>query len=130
LILFVLGYAGLYLRGALVVDRYRSGFVIEGCPVCEQGTLSVDTRTARVLGVPRLKQRMVRCNNCRSVLREVQPQKWRYAVDPLDNEEMYRRLNNQILTERELEQLARQGGQTRVEQVSPEFVDDDGDSPQ
>ncbi len=106
-VLAVLGYIGLYLRGVAVVGRYASGFIIDTCPVCEVGHLSVETKSDRVLGIPRAK-RTVRCDNCRSVLREIGEYTWRYAVDPLGNTAIYDRYNNEPITERELIALADQ----------------------
>src|SRR5690606_13741907 len=65
-LLAVIGYIGLYLRGAAAADRYAGGFVIEQCPVCRQGRLTVETRQNRLAGIPR-PRRIVRCNHCRSV---------------------------------------------------------------
>jgi hypothetical protein len=107
----VLAYVLLYWRGASRADRYAAGFVIERCPVCERGTLTAEARQTRTFGVPRVSF-TVRCSECRSVLREVGESQWRYAVDPLDNPEMYARLNNRVLSEEQLRGLvaARRAG--------------------
>ncbi len=98
LLLLLLFYIVLYWRGLAAIDRYANGFVIDRCPVCGQGHLSVETRHERFLGIPR-PRRIVRCDNCRSVLRETGYRRWRYAVDPLDNPELYRRWNGQEIDE-------------------------------
>jgi hypothetical protein len=103
-LLLVLIYVGIFLRGQAAVDRYAGGFVIDRCPVCEQGRLEVDTRTERLLGIPRARH-TVRCDNCRSVLRETEPHQWRYAVDPMANDAMYKRYNGEVLSERDLSRL-------------------------
>ncbi len=86
------------------LERYSDGFVLEHCPVCKTGQLSVEERVDRVLGVPRVR-RTVRCDTCRSLLREVGTRRWRYAVDKSANESMYQRHNNSILRENELRTL-------------------------
>ncbi len=101
----LLVYVVLYLRGQAALDRYTAGFVLSQCPVCERGTLSVETRTERIVGIPQARH-IVRCDQCRSILREVGPNQWRYAVDPLENESIYRRYNGETLTERQLRDLS------------------------
>lgn len=104
--LIVLGlYVIIFAASSGVVERYATGFIIERCPVCEVGYLDVEERPYRVLGIPRVR-RTVRCDNCRSVLREVGRRRWRYAVDAYANPEMYDELNNTIVTENELIDLA------------------------
>lgn len=110
LALAVLGYLGVYVLQAANVARYREGFVLAVCPVCENGELYVEDRRYRVLGIPRVR-RTVRCDVCRSVLRQVGPQQWRYAVDGAENAELYDAYNGQVLTEDELLD------------ISPEFRD-------
>jgi hypothetical protein len=115
----VVGYAGLFLAGTLAVDRYANGFVVQQCPVCERGTLTVDSRTERLLGVPRVR-RTVRCNECRSILREVGVRRWRYAIDRLENASLFQRYNGQVIDDNALGRLSgeQQGS-------PPEFVDED-----
>ncbi len=117
----VLGYAGLFLRGTLVADRYAGGFVVDKCPVCEVGNLSVDARTNRILGIPRTR-RTVRCDNCRSVLREVGLRRWRYAIDRLENSELYTRYNGRVIDDNALQRLSGRGDGGQP----PQFVDDEG----
>ncbi|HRF98902.1 MAG TPA: hypothetical protein PLZ51_27015, partial [Aggregatilineales bacterium] len=66
---FILTYVVMYLRGQAAVDRYTNGFVIDTCPVCGVGKLEAETRVVRLLGIPR-PRRTVRCDHCRSLLRE------------------------------------------------------------
>lgn len=94
-----------YATNAAALDRYASGFPIRYCPVCEEGHLEIEEKTARWLWIPFVR-RTVRCDNCRSVLREVGKRRWRYAVDRSVNEDFYRNLNNRILTEAQLLAIA------------------------
>lgn len=129
-LLLLLAYAGFYWRGLVGMERYSTGFVIEKCPVCQQGDLVVEAHHERLFGIPRARH-TVRCTNCRSVLREVDNRHWRYAIDPVDNQELYRRYNGQIVDEETLIELARNPltGSTSVEPHSPSsppaFTDDD-----
>jgi hypothetical protein len=98
-------YAVLYGLGLSATQRYQAGFVVRTCPVCGRGELSVETRTERLLGIP-IPRHTVRCNVCRSVLRETRRGRWRYAVDPLENPALYERWNGKEITEPEIVQLA------------------------
>ncbi len=124
-LLLILFYVALYLRGAAVVERYANGFVIQRCPVCRQGTLDIERRMGRTLGIPNARH-TVHCTHCRSVLRETGEGQWRYAVDPLPNAHLYERLNNQTLDEAALVRLA-QETDTRAPMTvkRPDFVDED-----
>lgn len=86
------------------VDRYRDGFVLDQCPVCKTGHLSIEERVDRVLGIPRVR-RTVQCDNCRSLLREVDTRRWRYAVDRTVNPTFHDEYNNRILREHELQRI-------------------------
>jgi ribosomal protein S27E len=123
LILLILGYIALYLRGAATASQYAGGFVIDKCPVCREGNLTVESRTERSLGIPNTKH-VVRCDNCRSVIRESGGGRWRYAVDRAVNPAMYDRLNNREIREDTLKRLldAPESGPSRV---NPEIVDDE-----
>jgi uncharacterized protein YgiM (DUF1202 family) len=103
-LLALIVYVGLYWRGLSMADHYADGFVIQRCPVCQQGQLSVETRLNRVLGIPRPRS-IVRCDTCRSVLREAGRHRWRYAVDPLENPPFYKRFNGKIVYEATLTAL-------------------------
>lgn len=105
LLLAALIYVALYLRGASRANTYASGFVVERCPVCARGTLYAETRQERILGIPRI-QFTVRCTECRSILREVGNDEWRYAVDPAENPELFERWNNRIVTSDQLKGMA------------------------
>jgi hypothetical protein len=122
-LLAISGYVGVYLWSLAVVNRYASGFVIDRCPVCGRGTLTVEGRPARWLGIPRVR-RTVRCGACRSVLRETGQRRWRYAVDPAENAEIYRRYNGKEIDEDELARLASQPVMKSIAQP-PTFVDHD-----
>ncbi len=127
----ILAYAALYLRGAAATERYAAGFVVDECPVCRRGHLLVEARQERVLGIPRAR-RIVRCTECRSVLRETGYRRWRYAVDPLENAAVYQRYNGQEIDEEALIALAQQPPQAedappvpRPPVTPPSFVDDE-----
>jgi hypothetical protein len=121
ILLSVFVYGGLYFAGAVAVDRYKAGFVVKTCPVCERGNLHVETRVDRLLGIPRVR-RTVRCDACRSVLREVGLRRWRYAIDRLENPTLYRRFNNKLIDEVQLSRL------NSIEQIEAPQVSDDGDA--
>jgi hypothetical protein len=122
-LLLVIVYGGLYFAGAVAVDRYAAGFVLDTCPVCERGTLHVETRVERIFGIPRVR-RTVRCDACRSVLREVGPRRWRYAIDRLENPALYQRFNSRVIDEDQLVRL--RDGDTGTARP-PEMIDDEDD---
>ncbi len=109
-------YAVVYVAGVANLTRYREGFVVTACPICTRGTLSVEERRYRVLGIPRVR-RVVRCSECRSVLRQVGRGRWRYAVDAAENPVAYRSLNNRVLTEHDLLSIA--------PELPPEYIEGD-----
>lgn len=79
--------------------------MIEKCPICD-GRLHMEEekfgrRFTRV-------RRVVRCDSCRSILRQRGFNRWHYAVDPKPNPELYQLLNGQTFTEVELEALLEQ----------------------
>ena len=106
LFLIVVTYVWVYFQGVSAVNRYNSGFIVDICPVCQQGHLHVETKQERVFGIPRPK-RTVTCDYCRSRLREVGTNRWRYAVDPLENAELYERFNGKVVTDEQLERLVK-----------------------
>lgn len=130
LLFLVLAYVALYWRGLAAADRYANGFAVETCPVCGHGHLVVETRMERLLGIPRPRH-IVRCDECRSVLRETGFRRWRYAVDPLENPDLYKRYNGQEIDEQTLVDLARQPARPadkpgpRPPAAPPSFTDDD-----
>ena len=113
-LLAVLGYVGLYMRGLAAMDRYRAGFVVETCPVCRRGHLEVENRQERLLGIPQ-PRRIVRCDTCRSVLRETGDRRWRYAVDPVESQGLFERYNGHEIDDETLVELY----QHPPEQVMP-----------
>ena len=64
--------------------RYVDGFVLDVCPVCQVGGLHIDRHVSYQLGVPTVR-RIVRCDHCNSIIRQMRPGVWRYAVDPHAN---------------------------------------------
>jgi hypothetical protein len=106
-LLAVLIYALFYWRGLVGMERYTGGFIVKRCPVCGRGELVVETRPEWFLGIQRARH-LVRCTECRSVLRQTQPGLWRYAVDPLENPKLYRRFNGQEIDEQTLIDLSAQ----------------------
>lgn len=113
------GYMVMYATRAAALDRYQDGFIIEQCPACHVGTLHMQERVDRSLGIPRVR-RTVLCDNCRSVLREVRARHWRYAVDPAANEPLYHSLNNQVIHENHLTDIV----PTLDEHDTPHYIDD------
>jgi uncharacterized protein YraI len=125
------GYGAFYWRGLAAGDRYKNGFIIQRCPVCHQGDLVVDVRRERTLGIPRPRH-TVRCTHCRSLLREAGDRRWRYAVDKLDNPQLFNTLNGRVLDEDALRELAARTEQSpivpRIPPKPPQFIDDDSSS--
>ncbi len=103
-LILVLIYVGLYWRGLAAADRYAEGFVIERCPICGEGHLIVEIKQSRLVGIPRPRS-IVRCDFCRSVLREVGSRRWRYAVDRSANPALYRQLNGKVVDQVALKRL-------------------------
>ena len=100
----LVGYGLLFIRGFVNNRRYHAGFVVEQCPVCYRGELVVEKKPNRLLGIARPK-RVVRCTECRSILREVGHRTWRYAVDGFENEVMFEHLNGKNVTDAELQEF-------------------------
>jgi hypothetical protein len=96
-----------YAVQSSAVERYGMGFILETCPICAEGHLVLDEKLSRLAGIPRIR-RVVRCNNCRSVLREVGRRRWRYAVDPL-NTALFEQWNGKTIKDRELASLPPSG---------------------
>ena len=119
LALVALVYLSFYVVQAASQDRYRDGFILSICPVCEEGHLYLEERRYRILGIPRVR-RVVRCEVCRSVLRQVGRQRWRYAVDGVENPDLYNTLNGRVLTEHRLMEISPEYGGT-----PPEYIEDD-----
>jgi len=88
--------------------RYRDGFPVVWCPACRSAHLHLDERVNRVLGIPRV-HRTVRCDGCRSVLREISPGVWRYTVDPAADDAFAADYNGKLLDDDGLIELASRG---------------------
>ena len=118
-------YIALYLRGIGAVNRYAAGFVIDECPVCQRGMLHVEARSNRVFGIPRAR-RTVRCDECRSVLREIGERRWRYAIDGFENLAMFELLNGQEVSDSNLVSLVDRPirADSPVTPRPPTFTDD------
>jgi hypothetical protein len=113
-------YLVIYALNAAAMDRYSTGFVIQGCPVCLDGLLEIEERPYRSLGIARAR-RTVRCDNCRSILREVGRRKWRYSVDRFVNPELFETTNRSIMSEDDLRQLA---SDIDSDSNKPHYLDD------
>jgi hypothetical protein len=118
-VLLVLAYGATYVIQASNATRYREGFILSYCPVCELGRVYVDDRRYRVLGIPRVR-RVVRCDYCRSVLRQVRPGRWRYAIDRIANPYWYDEFNGQVVSEDWLVENSPEFREGR-----PEYIEDD-----
>lgn len=118
LILAALAYISVYVVQAANIARYQEGFMLSICPVC-RGNLHIEDRRYRMLGIPRVR-RVVRCDTCRSVLRQVGRQRWRYAVDGAENPDLYDQLNGRVLTEQQLIEIA-----PEYHGEPPEFIEGD-----
>ncbi len=92
-------------RGRRELARYADGFVLETCPVCQRGALTLEEQVTRSLGAPSVR-RTVRCDTCRSVLRQVRPGVWRLTVDPRVNPALAEAQRGQTLADAELPAFA------------------------
>jgi hypothetical protein len=95
--------------GVREVRRYAKGFLFDTCPACHEGHLHLDQLVQHSMGIPNVR-RSVRCDTCRSVLREIRPGRWRYTVDPYVNPDMASRYDTRWLSRTDLELLARSAG--------------------
>jgi len=125
-LIVILVYIGLYWRGLTAQERFAEGFIIETCPVCGRGHLQVETRTERLVGIPRPRS-TVRCTECRSLLRQVGKRTWRYAVDPFESPALYARYNGRSIDEETLKALRTTPSTPEVRPPTkpPTFVDDE-----
>lgn len=129
LLALVLGYTALYARGLAQSNRYAKGFVFDKCPICQRGEPLLEARQERWFGVPNTRW-IVRCTECRSVLRETSDHQWRYAVDPLENPFLYERFNGREMDDDLLRELARRAPEFTASRpprpvTPPTFVDDE-----
>ncbi len=71
----------------------------------------------------------MRCDVCRSVLRETGDGRWRYAIDPVVNAALYERYNGREIDEADLVKLAQQpiasDTTPRPPAQPPTFIDHD-----
>jgi hypothetical protein len=95
--------------------------MIETCPVCG-GKLYAEEERARRFGRAR---RAIRCDSCRSILRQRDNNRWHYAVDPAANAEFHAQHNDQTFTEDALEALLEPPGDVDVPLESVEAAEDD-----
>jgi hypothetical protein len=105
--LAVASYGWRFIAGQRELGRYSAEFPVETCPACQIGKLQLEESVRRSLGVAQVT-RTVRCNTCRSVLRQVQPGVWRYSIDPMFNPRLAEGFNGRHLTDPEFQALARQ----------------------
>lgn len=123
----IIAYLVAYLRGTASAKRYATGFIIDTCPICREGQLAVESRTERSLGIPNTRH-LVKCNNCRSLLREIGGGRWRYAVDRSANPVLYDRLNNREVREDTIQRLLEAPPDAPTARVVPGFTDDESDT--
>ena len=121
-----LSYGWLAVSARQELRRYASGFVLPDCPVCQSGALVLDEKKAYTLGLPRVN-RLVRCETCRSVLREVRPGTWRYAVDPLVNPDLATLFHGKQFTDEQLPTFAQEARQYPPHQSDVPAVELPGD---
>ncbi len=129
LLALVLGYTALYARGLAQGSRYAKGFIFSTCPICQRGEPLLEARQERWFGVPNTRW-IVRCTECRSVLRETGRRHWRYAVDPLENPFLFERFNGREMDDELLRELARRAPEFAASRpprpvTPPAFVDDE-----
>ncbi|GAB1420562.1 hypothetical protein MASR2M15_06640 [Anaerolineales bacterium] len=124
---FVLIYIVFYLFSSIISNRFNAGFPIQPCPVCHSGKLSVEAKHSHFLGIPRSRH-IVRCNHCRSVLREVATNKWRYAVDPFVNPALSERFNNQEISMDTLQDLSKANPKKTRTNIEPAFIENETES--
>lgn len=127
LLIAVLIYIWFYFQGLVAAGRYSDGFVIDTCPVCRRGELSVEKRPLRIMGIPGVRH-TVRCDECRSILRETGTRRWRYAVDRLEDLRMYNQFNGREVTDNDLIRLDKSPLTSSSGRTSPTFVGVDDNS--
>ncbi len=110
LAVFSVLYSQRRASGRRELTRYAEGFPIENCPICRAGDLQLDEKINGALGIPNIT-RSVRCNNCRSLLREIEPGVWRYNIDPYVNPQIAYKYNTQRFTDADLLMLVREAQQ-------------------
>ena len=126
ILLAILIYVAMYWNATVVARRYTDGFVVDDCPVCGRGQLHIEAKHERSFGMPRVRH-TVRCDACRSVLRETGTRRWRYAVDPAENQVLYERYNGREIMTGEIASLLVERSKSQGKTTIPEFVDSDED---
>lgn len=102
------------------LTRYRDGIAVHRCPVCQTGRLSLEETAQLWMGIVQIN-RSIRCSMCRSVLRQVRPGMWRYAIDPYINPALARDFNGQQFTDAQLAAFSEKAAQYPPEM--PEQLD-------
>jgi len=92
------------------LQRYEAGFPLEICSVCQVGKLTLEEKVKGAFGIPQVT-RSVRCSNCRSLLREVEPGFWRYNIDPYVNPNLAYKYNTQQFSDAGLLELVEEAYQ-------------------
>ncbi|MBN1120269.1 MAG: SH3 domain-containing protein [Anaerolineae bacterium] len=119
--LFLSGYVWRLVSGRSELKRYAEGFSLKTCPVCQTGRLHLVESEQRVLGITRVL-RLVRCDTCRSVLRQVKPGTWRYSIDPIVNPGLADSFNNKTFSDSALIQFATRARTFQAEiETEPDF---------
>ncbi len=119
--LFLSGYAWRLVGGRSELKRYADGFSLKTCPVCQTGRLHLVESEQQVMGITRVL-RLVRCDTCRSVLRQVKPGAWRYSIDPIVNPGLADSFNNKTFSDGALIQFAERARTFQAEvEAEPDF---------
>jgi hypothetical protein len=106
LLLVLALYFWRWLAARRELRRYADGFVLDACPVCQIGGLHIDRHVSYQLGVPTVR-RIVRCDHCNSIIRQVRPGVWRYAVDPHVNPNLAANHDDrQLMTDTDLQDFS------------------------
>jgi hypothetical protein len=98
LLLATILYTRQMRKARLELRRYADGFPIQFCPACRIGQLYLEENIHRLAGIP-VVSRSVRCDHCRSVLRQYAPGHWRVTIDPLANPALSEEYNALLLSD-------------------------------
>ncbi len=129
LVLLIALYAWRALSSRRELYRYVDGSPLKKCPICQTGNLILDEHVQRTLGLP-VVRRTIRCDTCRSVLRQVRPGMWRYSIDPFVNEQLAQDYSGKVFADNRLDEFARAAqafepqhttGTLRPSSETPEF---------
>ena len=114
-----------WLAARSELRRYADGFVLDTCPVCQIGGLHIDRHVGYQLGVPTVR-RIVRCDHCNSIIRQMRPGVWRYAVDPHANPDLAANHDDmQLMTDADLEDFSVHARRYTPDVVSAAPIPDD-----